>query len=693
MLHTDLRDVMSGKVAVGDTVTVCGWVRTARDSKNMAFLELNDGTALTHMQIVIDKSTLTVPAGATHLGAGLKVVGTVVTNMRGDGVEINASEIVVLGDSPADYPLQKKYQRLETLREIPHLRVRTNTFNAVFRVRSVMAASIHRYFQDRGYVYVNTPLITGSDCEGAGEMFQVTTIGYSKDYESREDYYADDFFGRRAGLSVSGQLEGEVAAMAFGKIYTFGPSFRAENSNTPRHVAEFWHVEPEVAFAELPDIIAIAEEMIKYIIADVMEKCAPELDFFEARFEKGLREKLQSVLTSDFAIVDYTTAIEQLLSSGKEFEYPVAWGCDLQTEHERYITEELKILEEKIFTSDERALKLEEAIYKQLLAVLSERIGQLQEVSKNLALLDCLVSLATVAKERRYVRPTMKESGEPLQIKEGRHPVVEAISKERFVPNDALLDNAENRCAIITGPNMAGKSTYMRQIGLIALMSHIGSFVPAKSAEIPLIDRIFTRVGASDNLIFDQSTFMVEMTEVATILLHATKDSLLILDEVGRGTSTYDGLSIAWAVIEFLAQNVRAKTLFSTHYHELTELENQLEGVKNYKVTVKEFNGAVVFLRKIMRGGANRSFGIEVAALAGVPKEVTGRAKGILKALEKSDIARGKLQAEFTVEDEPQEKQLTEVEKILSEIDINTLSPMQAFLLLGDLKEKLEAEN
>lgn len=363
------------------------------------------------------------------------------------------------------------------------------------------------------------------------------------------------------------------------------------------------------------------------------------------------------------------------------------------TTGERYITEELKVLEEKIFTSDECALKLEEAIYKQLLGVLSERIGQLQEISKNLALLDCLVSLATVAKERRYVRPTMKESGTPLEIKEGRHPVVEAISKERFVPNDALLDNDENRCAIITGPNMAGKSTYMRQIGLIALMAHIGSFVPAKSAEIPLIDRIFTRVGASDNLIFDQSTFMVEMTEVATILLHATKDSLLILDEVGRGTSTYDGLSIAWSVIEFLAQNVRAKTLFSTHYHELTELENQLDGVKNYKVTVKEFNGAVVFLRKIMRGGANRSFGIEVAALAGVPKEVTGRAKAILKALEKSDIARGKLQTEFAVEEEPQERQLTEVEKILSEIDINTLSPMQAFLLLGDLKDKLDAEN
>ena len=341
MLHTDLRDVLGGKVAVGDTVTVCGWVRTARDSKNMAFLELNDGTTLTHLQIVIDKAVLTAPAGATHLGAGLKVVGTVVTNMRGDGVEINAQEIVVLGDAPSDYPLQKKYQRLETLREIPHLRVRTNTFNAVFRVRSVMAAAIHRYFQERGYVYVNTPLITGSDCEGAGEVFQVTTIGYSDAYESREDYYADDFFGRRAGLSVSGQLEGEVAAMAFGKIYTFGPSFRAENSNTPRHVAEFWHIEPEVAFAELPDIIAIAEEMIKYIIADVMEKCKAELDFFEARFESGLKAKLQSVLDNDFAIVDYTTAIEQLLASGKEFEYPVSWGCDLQTEHERYITEEL----------------------------------------------------------------------------------------------------------------------------------------------------------------------------------------------------------------------------------------------------------------------------------------------------------------------------------------------------------------
>ena len=339
MKHVDLRNVMEDRAYVGTEVTVCGWVRTARDSKNMAFLALNDGTTLNHLQIVVDKATLTVPAAATHLGASLRVVGQVVEGLKGEGVEINATSIEVLGDCPADYPLQKKFQKLETLREIPHIRVRTNTFNAVLRVRSVMAAALHRYFQENHYTYINTPLLTGSDCEGAGEVFQVTTLGYSTDYKTAEEYYANDFFGRRAGLSVSGQLEGEVAAMGLGKIYTFGPSFRAENSNTPRHVAEFWHIEPEVAFAELPDIIEIAEEMIKYVIRDVMEKCPEELAFFEQRFEKGLREKLQSVVDNDFAIVDYTTAIEQLKASGETFEYPVEWGLDLQTEHERYITE------------------------------------------------------------------------------------------------------------------------------------------------------------------------------------------------------------------------------------------------------------------------------------------------------------------------------------------------------------------
>ena len=362
------------------------------------------------------------------------------------------------------------------------------------------------------------------------------------------------------------------------------------------------------------------------------------------------------------------------------------------TTGERFITQELKVFEEKVLTSGERAVQIENKLYAQLLEALSSRIEQFKTVSASVALLDCLVSFATVAKERKYVRPKLVEGGKELRITDGRHPVVEAISKERFVPNDALLDNEDNRCAIITGPNMAGKSTYMRQVALIVIMAHIGSFVPAKAAEIPLTDRIFTRVGASDNLIFDQSTFMVEMTEVATILLHATKDSLLILDEVGRGTSTYDGLSIAWSVIEFLTKHVCAKTLFSTHYHELTELENKLEGVKNYKVTVKEFNGAVVFLRKIARGGANRSFGIEVASLAGVPKEVTSRAKSILKALEKNDIARGKIQTEFVEEEVVEEKALTEVEKIISELDLNTMSPMQAFMLLGDLKDKLDGE-
>ncbi|MBE6720738.1 MAG: asparagine--tRNA ligase, partial [Ruminococcaceae bacterium] len=301
-----------------------------------------DGSSLKHLQIVIDKNSgIEVDSEATKLGASLKVTGTVVKNDRNNTNEIDAKEITVLGVCPADYPLQKKFQKLETLREMPHIRVRTNTFNAVFRVRSVMAAAIHRFFQERGYVYINTPLITGSDCEGAGEMFQVTTIGYSKDYDSEEEYYANDFFGKKTGLSVSGQLEGEIAAMGMGKIYTFGPSFRAENSNTQRHVAEFWHVEPEIAFCELPDLLEIAEDMIKYIVKDYMEKCPDELAFFEQRFEKGLTEKLLSVVNNDFEVVDYTDAIELLKKADVKFEFPVEWGCDLQSEHERYITEQV----------------------------------------------------------------------------------------------------------------------------------------------------------------------------------------------------------------------------------------------------------------------------------------------------------------------------------------------------------------
>ena len=222
---------------------------------------------------------------------------------------------------------------------MPHLRGRTNLFNAVLRVRSVLAQAIHSYFQGKDYVYINTPLITGSDCEGAGEMFQVTTNGFTNEYDNAEDYYANDFFGKKAGLSVSGQLEGEVAAMAMGKIYTFGPSFRAENSNTPKHLSEFWHIEPEVAFAELPDIIEIAEDMVKTVIRTVLEKCPDEMAFFNERIEPGIIDRLTDLINNDFGVCDYTEAIRLLKESGQKFQYPVEWGCDLQTEHERYISE------------------------------------------------------------------------------------------------------------------------------------------------------------------------------------------------------------------------------------------------------------------------------------------------------------------------------------------------------------------
>ncbi|NLL62868.1 MAG: asparagine--tRNA ligase [Ruminococcaceae bacterium] len=345
MKHTDIKLIMTDKEYIGKEVTVCGWVRTARDSKNMTFIELNDGTSLKHIQLVVDKEIVKNSSSFTKLGSALKVIGTVVPSAvaQDGGVEINVLKMELLGDCPAEYPLQKKRINLETLRTMPHLRVRTNTFNAIFRVRSVLAAAIHEYFQDRGYVYINTPLITGSDCEGAGEMFKVTTMDYedAAKYKSAEEYYANDFFGKLVGLSVSGQLEGEVAAMAFGKIYTFGPSFRAENSNTPRHVAEFWHIEPEVAFAELSDIMEIAEDMIKYIVKTYIEKCPEELAFFEKFFEKGLSAKLKNVIDNKFEILEYTKAIEILKKANVEFKFPVDWGLDLQTEHERYITEQV----------------------------------------------------------------------------------------------------------------------------------------------------------------------------------------------------------------------------------------------------------------------------------------------------------------------------------------------------------------
>ncbi len=349
MKHIDIADIIKSQDFVDKEVTVCGWVRTSRNSKSVAFIELNDGTSLKNIQVVVEKGESDYKE--PRVGTSLKVTGKVVAG-RNNTVEINAvpENITVFGDAPTDYPLQKKGHTLEFLRTIPHLRGRTNTFNAVWRVRSVLASAIHEYFQSHNYVYINTPLITGSDCEGAGEMFQVTTIGYSNEYKSEEDYYANDFFGKRAGLSVSGQLEGEMAAMAMGKIYTFGPSFRAENSNTPKHLAEFWHIEPEVAFMELDDVIELAEDMLKFVIGKLLKTCPDEIAFFDAHFEKGLKARLEELISHDFGRVTYTEAIELLKKSGEDFVYPVEWGCDLQTEHERYLSE--KVFKKAVFVTD-----------------------------------------------------------------------------------------------------------------------------------------------------------------------------------------------------------------------------------------------------------------------------------------------------------------------------------------------------
>ncbi len=339
MKHTDIYDILNGKVGLGQTVTVCGWVRTFRDSATVAFLEVADGTSFSRLQAVVDKNAVALDSECAKNGASVCIKGEIVKAYKGNGVELNAREVTLLGKCPPEYPIQKKRTTLEYLRGIPHLRLRTNTFTAVFRVRSVAAQAIHRYFHENRYYYMNTPIITASDCEGAGEMFRVTTQPYDAKAGSEEEYYKNDFFGRKAGLSVSGQLEGEVAATAFSKIYTFGPSFRAENSNTTRHLSEFWHIEPEVAFAELPDIMEIAEDMIKYVIRAVLEECPEEMNFFDSFVEKGLKEKLLNVVNSKFGVIDYTEAVEILKKADVKFQYRVEWGSDIQTEHEKYLTD------------------------------------------------------------------------------------------------------------------------------------------------------------------------------------------------------------------------------------------------------------------------------------------------------------------------------------------------------------------
>ena len=357
---------------------------------------------------------------------------------------------------------------------------------------------------------------------------------------------------------------------------------------------------------------------------------------------------------------------------------------------ERYTTEELKTLEEQILGAEERCIDLEYKLFVEIRGILSECINRLQKNAYLLAMTDVLLSFANVAFAQDYIRPEMTNKGS-IEITEGRHPVVEAAQKTSFIPNNTLLDMKDNRVIILTGPNMAGKSTYMRQVALITLMAHIGSFVPATKAVISSCDRIFTRIGASDSLSTGQSTFMVEMNEVSNILNNATKQSLLILDEVGRGTSTFDGLSIAWAVVEHIAQKDKcgAKTLFATHYHELTELEGKIKGIKNYRISVKEIGDNIVFLRKIVRGGADKSFGIQVASLAGLPDEVIKRAKELLSDLENADINRGQETAENDMSDE----QLTlfgstapdDIVEELQKIEFDTLTPVEALNKLYDL--------
>ena len=373
-LYKHKEDYLDKKITVG------GWVRSIRDSKTFGFIVLNDGTFFEPLQIVYnDKMDNFAEISKLNVGAAIIVTGTLVaTPQAKQPFEIQADTVEVEGASAPDYPLQKKRHSMEFLRTISHLRPRTNTFQAVFRIRSLAAYAIHKFFQERGFVYVNTPLITGSDCEGAVEMFRVTTLDMDnlpKTEDGKIDY-SKDFFGKETSLTVSGQLNGETYAQAFRNIYTFGPTFRAENSNTTRHAAEFWMIEPEIAFADLDDNMMLAESMLKYVINYVLENAPEEMKFFNSFVDKGLLDRLNNVVSNEFGRVTYTEAIEILAKNNDKFDYKVSWGCDLQTEHERYLTEE--IFKRPVFVTDyPKDIK---AFYMKL-----------NEDGKTVAAMDCLV--------------------------------------------------------------------------------------------------------------------------------------------------------------------------------------------------------------------------------------------------------------------------------------------------------------
>ncbi len=355
MKRCEIASLFAAPPAQGEVVTVAGWAKTVRDSKNIGFIELSDGSSFKNLQVVFEAARLDNFKEIAKCGVGtaLLVTGRIVlTPGAKQPLELNADSIAVEGVCPPEYPLQKKRHSVEFLRTLPHLRARTNTFNAAFRVRSEAAFALHDFFHKNGFVYVHTPLITGSDCEGAGEMFRVTTIDPEdppRGADGKVDY-SEDFFGRQTNLTVSGQLEAEGMALAFGKVYTFGPTFRAENSNTPRHAAEFWMIEPEMAFADLTDYMDNAEDMIKSVVRHLLASCPDEMAFFNQFYDKGLLERLTALADSEFARVSYTDAVKILQENNDKFEYKVEWGTDLQTEHERFLTEQ--VYRRPVFVTD-----------------------------------------------------------------------------------------------------------------------------------------------------------------------------------------------------------------------------------------------------------------------------------------------------------------------------------------------------
>lgn len=448
--------------------------------------------------------------------------------------------------------------------------------------------------------------------------------------------------------------------------------------------------------AEIPDLLDVANHIDEVIVKDVPQ-VLKDGGYIRGEFSAELtRLRQMSSHSADFIKdmeirerektgiknlkISYNRVFGYFIEVNKQYNDLIPFNYVRKqtiSNNERYITEELKQYEEEVLTARERELALETQIYDRFKTEMLQFCAPLQKMASAVSKTDCLTSLASVASNNNYCKPKISNDN-VIDIKKGRHPVVEVLQKQNFfIDNDTFLNDSTDRTIILTGPNMAGKSTYMRQVALITLMAHIGSFVPAQSANICVVDRIFTRIGASDDLAVGQSTFMVEMVEVSNILSYATNKSLIILDEVGRGTSTNDGMSIASSVVEYLSKTLNCKTLFATHYHELMHLEGELEGVKNYCISIKEINGQLVFLRKIMRGSATRSYGIEVASLAGLPKPVIERAKQILKGLE-TNAPVGAVSNDNAIID------------TLSKLDMNTTSPMVAFDTLSHLVEMIK---